>query len=75
MAKTELVGAGAPDPDESRRVVVLTKPGDLLLVGNAAAIHLYQDHLKAVTDLFSELGIKVVFFADDIDVAKLPADG
>jgi len=72
MAKTALATA-APDPTE--RVVVLARPGDMLLIGNAAGVAMQHDHLKAATDLFVELGIRVVFFADDIDIAKLPADG
>lgn len=71
MAQTELT---SPAPDQ-QRVVVLAKPGDTLLIGNVAGVtSMSVDQLKVTTDVFAALGLKVIFFADDIDIAKLPAD-
>jgi hypothetical protein len=57
------------------RTVVLAKPGDLLLIGNCGVMDdITADQARAGKALFAELGIKVVIFADDIDLAKLPAD-
>lgn len=77
MAKTQLEGGPVSEqsPTEPQRVVVLTKPGDMLLIGNVSSISgLTSDKVKAATELFAALEIKVIFFADDIDIAKLPAD-
>jgi hypothetical protein len=63
------------EPTRDERVVVLTKPGDTLLVGNVSGVtDMTVDQVKQVTDALAALGLKVIFFADDIDIAKLPAD-
>jgi hypothetical protein len=59
-----------PDPLTERRVV-LAKPGDLLLIGNAG------DYVAdpQVGDFFESLGLKVAVFAGDIDIDLLPGGG
>lgn len=67
--------ARATEPTEIR-TVVLTKPGDTLLVGNVSRmVELTQDQMETATKLFGAIGLTVMFFEDDIDIAKLPADG
>ena len=62
-------------PADPERVVVLAKPGDTLLIGNVAGVAgMSIDQVKQTTDIFAALGLKVIFFTDDIDIAKLPAD-
>lgn len=67
--------AKKPETDNAR-TVVLTKPNDLLLIGNcgATAYCITADQVKTATQLFAGLGITVVFFVDDIDISKLSAD-
>jgi hypothetical protein len=57
--------------DEERRVV-LVKPGDLLLIGNAPNV-LSGDVDRPAMELFERLKIKVTIFADDIDLDLLPS--
>jgi hypothetical protein len=53
------------------RHVVLVKPGDLLLLGNVGDISPEQAHALSQV-LAKEMGIRVVVFAQDIDLAAVP---
>ena len=56
------------DPTETR--VLLVKPGDLLLIGNVGHIG-DASMAQAAVQVFADSGIKVVFFMEDIDMAKV----
>lgn len=58
--------------------VVLVKPGDLLLVGNVGDLGSQTEmevSLRPIVDRFAALNVSVVFFKEDIELAKVPADG
>lgn len=50
--------------------VVLVKPGDLLLIGNVGSVG-DPDRARSAVNVFKDMGINVVFFMDDIDMAKV----
>jgi len=56
-------------PDSARHVV-LTKPGDLLLIGNVGRTP--REQIQRMSEFFAQLGIRVAFFAGDIDTAVQP---
>jgi hypothetical protein len=56
--------------DESETRVLLVKPGDLLLVGNIGHIG-SPDRAADAVKVFADMGVKVVFFMADIDMAKV----
>lgn len=53
---------------ECRRVL-LVKPGDVLLIGNAGSIGL--DMVREAGKAFDALGISAMIFADDIDMTRV----
>lgn len=57
---------------DAEKRVVLVKPGDLLLIGNAP--HAASRASESMEKLFDHLNIKVVVFADDITLDALPAE-
>jgi hypothetical protein len=59
---------------EERRVV-LVKPGDMLLIGNARDVHDDPEALARLGDWFQAAGIRVAVFAGDIDIDLLPGGG
>jgi hypothetical protein len=52
--------------------VVLVKPGDVLLIGNIGGGLVDVIDWEAVRACFDKLGLKVVLFAEDIDLGLLP---
>jgi hypothetical protein len=58
--------------DETETRVLLVKPGDLLLIGNVGQIGDAEFAAKAVK-VFADMGVRVVFFMADIDMAKVPS--
>jgi len=56
--------------DESETRVLLVKPGDLLLIGNVGDVGNPEFAAKAVK-VFADMGVRVVFFMADIDMAKV----
>jgi hypothetical protein len=62
--------------DRTETRVVLVKPGDLLLVGNAGEItqQQYDEAYAPLGALLKEqLNVRTIFFPGDIDVAALAA--
>lgn len=53
---------------DTPRHVVLARPGDVLLIGNIG--HLPPDQLSVLGEAFRHLGIEVLVFAADIDIAR-----
>jgi hypothetical protein len=53
--------------------VVLVKPGDMLLIGNARDAHEDREALARLGDWFQAAGIRVAVFANDIDLDLLPS--
>lgn len=54
--------------------VLLVRPGDVLLIGNIGQPTNLAATNAAAEALRKDVGVKVFFFAGDIDVAKLPSD-
>ncbi len=64
-------GVARPTMAADERRFVLIKPGDVLLIGGA---DVGPDNFDMVRTFFAEgLGVRVAFFAADIDVSKLSA--
>lgn len=55
------------------RHVVLAKPGDILVIGNAGQAA--TEDFESLSQLVSELGIKVVVFEWDIDMRAVSSGG
>jgi len=57
----------------TKRHIVLTKPGDLLIIGNVGSLRNgHDDAFKHVREFFNDLGIRVAVFTEDIDIERLP---
>lgn len=54
--------------------VLLIQPDDVLLIGNVGPIKDQAAVVAAVKNLQELIGVKVVLFSADIDIAKLPTD-
>ncbi|MFE5771434.1 hypothetical protein ACFQ7O_24075 [Streptomyces sp. NPDC056485] len=53
------------------RHVVLVKPGDVLLLGNVGEVS--PEQAQALSQVLAkEMGIRVVVFTEDIDLAAVP---
>lgn len=55
---------------ETARHVVLAKRDDVLVIGNVGPYS--PEQAQRVSDYFEALGIRVILFAEDIDLAALP---
>lgn len=51
--------------------VVLVKPGDVLLIGNAGRLGAEEGDQEFLGELVKRLGIQVVIFEQDIEIGRL----